>query len=120
MKSTVKKLSDTKIEIKVTLDKSDLADATKKALARLVKDVKVECFRKGKAPRELAEKLLNANDVSKETIDFAVRSTVPSAFSGTKSLCALTVFPFTCSSFPVSASMSVPFTSYFLPGVRPL
>ena len=81
MKSTVKKLSDTKIEIKVTLDKSDLADATKKALARLVKDVKVEGFRKGKAPLEIAEKAVNPNELSSLALDIAVRTTVPKAFS---------------------------------------
>ena len=81
MKVKSKKLSDTRIQITVTLDNQDLASAREKVIERMVKEVKLQGFRKGKAPRELAEKLLNANDVSKETIDFAVRSTVPSAFN---------------------------------------
>lgn len=80
MKVKSKKLSDTRIEITVTLDKNDLASAREKAVARLSKEVRLEGFRKGKAPKELAEKALNPNDVSKETIDLAIRTTVPVAF----------------------------------------
>ncbi|MBQ7802472.1 trigger factor [Candidatus Saccharibacteria bacterium] len=81
MKVKSKKLSDTRVEIKVTLDKNDLAIAKEKAIDRLTKEVKLEGFRKGKAPRELAEKALNPNDVNAETIDIAVRTSVPTAFS---------------------------------------
>ena len=81
MKVKSKQLSDTRISITVTLDKNDLATAREKIIDRMVKEVKLEGFRKGKAPRNLAEKALNPNDVEKETLDFAVRSTVPAAFS---------------------------------------
>jgi len=81
MKVKSKKLSDTRVEITVTLDKNDLKDARAKAIERLVKEVKLEGFRKGKAPKELAEKVLDKNAVAQETIDIAVRSTVPKAFS---------------------------------------
>lgn len=80
MKVKTKKLSDTRVEITVTLDKSDLASARNLAIEHLVKEVKLEGFRKGKAPRELAEKVLNPNDVANHTIDLAVRTTVPKAF----------------------------------------
>ena len=80
MKVKSKKLSDTRILITVTLDKNDLASAKEKAVNRLVKEVKLEGFRKGKAPRDLAEKVLDQNLVSQETIDLAVRTTVPTAF----------------------------------------
>jgi len=81
MKVKSKKLSDTRVEITVTLDKQDLATARKKAVDVLIKEVKLEGFRKGKAPRELAEKVLNHNDVASHTIDLAVRTTVPKAFA---------------------------------------
>lgn len=81
MKVKSKKLSDTRISITVTLDKNDLAAAREKIIDRMIKEVKLEGFRKGKAPRNLAEKALNPNDVEKETLDFAVRSTVPAAFN---------------------------------------
>ncbi|MBR6122854.1 trigger factor [Candidatus Saccharibacteria bacterium] len=80
MKVKSKKLSDTRISITVTLDKNDLETARQKVVDRLVKDVKLEGFRKGKAPRDLAEKVLNENDVAKEALDFAVRTSVPAAF----------------------------------------
>jgi len=80
MKVKSKKLSDTRISITVTLDKADLETAKQKVIDRMVKEVKLEGFRKGKAPRDLAEKVLNPNDVAKEALDFAVRSTVPAAF----------------------------------------
>lgn len=80
MKVQSKKLSDTRVEIKVTLDKNDLKEAKEKAILRLSKEVKLEGFRKGKAPKELAEKAINPNDLNAETIDIAVRTTVPKAF----------------------------------------
>lgn len=81
MKVKSKKLSDTRIQITVTLDKNDLETARKKAVERLTKEVKLEGFRKGKAPKDLAEKVLDQNLVSQETIDLAVRTTVPAAFN---------------------------------------
>ena len=81
MKTTAKKLSDTRIEIKVTLDAKDLKSANEKALERLAKDIKVEGFRKGKVPTEVAKKFIPENDLNAETIDIAVRSTVIEAFA---------------------------------------
>ena len=42
--------------------------------------VKVEGFRKGKVPVDVAAKFIPENDLNAETIDFAVRSTVVEAF----------------------------------------
>ncbi len=80
MKVTTKNLSDTKVELKVTLDAKDLKDAHKKAVERLAKDVKVEGFRMGKAPLDLAEKIMNPNEVSSLALDIAVRTSIPEAF----------------------------------------
>lgn len=80
MKITTKNLSDTKVQITVSLDKNDLADARQKAIERLAKEVKVEGFRTGKAPAKLAEKVLKENEISSLAIDIAVRTTVPKAF----------------------------------------
>lgn len=86
MKTSTKKLSDTSIEIKVTLDKDDWKVAEDKAVARLIKDVKVEGFRTGKAPVEIAKKHLNPNDVASVALDIAVRTSVPKAFDKTMPL----------------------------------
>ncbi len=80
MKTKFKKLSDSRVEITVTLDAKDLQEASKKALEKLSKDVRVEGFRKGKVPAEVAKKFIPENDLNAETIDFAVRSTVIEAF----------------------------------------
>lgn len=81
MKTTVKKLSDTRIEVKVTLDAKDLKPASEKALERLAKEIKVEGFRQGKVPTEVAKKFIPENDLNAETIDIAVRTTVIEAFT---------------------------------------
>ena len=84
MKTTVKKLSDTKVEIKVVLDKKDLAAAREKAITRLATEVKIPGFRKGKVPADMAKKHLNPNDIAQVALDIAVRTSVPEAFMSNK------------------------------------
>lgn len=81
MKTKFKKVSDSRVEITVTLDKDDLKQAKDKAIEKLAKEVRVEGFRKGKVPTEVAKKFIPENDLNAETIDFAVRSTVIEAFN---------------------------------------
>ena len=80
MKTKVKKISDSRIEITVTLDSKDLKPAREKAIEKLAKEIKVEGFRKGKVPTEVAAKFIPENDLNAETIDLAVRATVIEAF----------------------------------------
>ena len=80
MKTAVKKLSDSRVEITVTLDAKDLKPAKEKALAKLAKELKVEGFRKGKVPAEVAKKFIPENDLNAEVVDYAVRTTVVPAF----------------------------------------
>ncbi len=90
MKTKVKKISDSRVEITVALDNKDLKEAENKALEKLAKEIKVEGFRKGKVPTEVAKKFIPENDLNAEAIDFAVRSTVIEAFqSESKSPLAL-------------------------------
>ena len=80
MKTKFKKLSDSRVEITVTLDSKDLKAAADKAIEKLSKEIKVEGFRKGKVPAEVAKKFIPENDLNAETIDMAVRTTVIDAF----------------------------------------
>lgn len=80
MKTKVKKLSDSRVEITVTLDAKDLAPAREEALEKLAKEIKVEGFRKGKVPLDVAAKFIPENDLNMETMDLAVRATVIEAF----------------------------------------
>lgn len=84
MKSTRKELSDTRVEMKVTLDAADLKVAREQALTRLAKNLKVQGFRKGKAPASLVEKHVSPNEIANETIDIAVRTNVSKAFEAEK------------------------------------
>jgi len=84
MKTTTKKLSDTRVEVKVTLDANDLKTAREQAINRLGAAMKIQGFRKGKAPLSMVEKNLAPNDIASETIDIAVRSTMPAAFNAAK------------------------------------
>lgn len=80
MKTKLKKLSDSRVELTVTLDANDLKPAKKQALNKLAKELRVEGFRKGKVPVEVAKKFIPENDLNAETIDIAVRTTVVPAF----------------------------------------
>ena len=80
MKTKFKKISDSRVELTVTLEAKDLQEAEKKALEKLVKDVKVEGFRKGKVPVNIARKFIPENDLNAETVDIAIRMSVWPAF----------------------------------------
>ncbi len=80
MKTKFKKLSDSRVEITVTLDSKDLKAASEKAIEKLSKQIKVEGFRAGKVPAEVAKKFIPENDLNAETIDVAIRTTVIDAF----------------------------------------
>lgn len=80
MKTKSKKISDSRIELTVTLDAKDLAPVKAKAIEKLSKEIKVEGFRKGKVPAEIATKFIPENDLNSEVVDQAVRTTVIPAF----------------------------------------
>lgn len=84
MKTTTKKISDTRVEVKVTLDSADLKTAREQALARLAANLKIQGFRKGKAPASLVEKNVDPNEITNATLDIAVRTTMPAAFDKEK------------------------------------
>ena len=72
MNHTVKKLSDTKVQILITLSSEDLNEAKQTVLGVLAKDIKVDGFRKGKAPASVVEKNLNSNLLANEVTERAV------------------------------------------------
>ena len=80
MKTKVKKLSDSRVEITVTLEAEDLKKHVEEALKRLAKEVKVSGFRAGKVPVEVARKFIPDNDLNREVADLAVRATIIGAF----------------------------------------
>lgn len=80
MKTTIKHLSDTKIQLTISLDTKELADAEKVALSKLAKDVKVPGFRKGRVPIAVASKNVDPNVLQEKTLDNAVSKAVAQSF----------------------------------------
>ena len=76
MKHTLKKLSDTQVEVTVTVSAEDLAEAKAIALKHLAREVKVPGFRKGKVPANVAEKNLDPNVLANESMQHAVDATL--------------------------------------------
>lgn len=86
MKTKLKKLANSRVELTVTLESADLKKASEIALEELSKEVRVEGFRKGKVPVEVAKKFIPENDLNARTMDLAVRTTVVSAFENEKQM----------------------------------
>ncbi len=84
MKSTVKNLSDTKVELTITLNAEELAIATEVATSKLARDVKVAGFRKGKAPTAVAAKNIDPEKLQEQVIDNAISKAVAEAFVESK------------------------------------
>jgi trigger factor len=80
MKTTIKHLSDTKVELTITVEPKELADAEQVALLKLSRDVKVPGFRKGKVPASVAAKNVDPQLLQEQTLDNAVSKAVASAF----------------------------------------
>jgi trigger factor len=80
MKTTRKTISDTKIELTITLDGSELAAAEKVALGKLAQKIKVPGFRVGKVPVSVAARNVSASALMEQTLEDAVSKAVATAF----------------------------------------
>lgn len=76
MKYTRKNNSDTAVELTITVDAAELAQAKKSTIARLGKKIKVAGFREGKVPTSVAEKNLDPNMLNMEIAEDAINSTL--------------------------------------------
>ncbi len=84
MKTTTKKLSDTRVEVKVVLDAADMQKVRQQALERLAVNLKPQGFRKGKVPAAMVPKYVSENDINTEVADLTVRGTLQAAFDDAK------------------------------------
>ena len=80
MKTTVKHESDTRVKVTITTDRAELEAAEQVALKRLAKKVKVNGFRQGHVPLEVAKKHVDSNTLAQETLDAALNRAVAEAF----------------------------------------
>lgn len=74
MKHTLKKLSDTQVQVTATASAEDLKDAKATALKYIARDIKVAGFRKGKVPAHVAEKHADPNVLANDTAEYAVNA----------------------------------------------
>lgn len=84
MKTTIKTLSDTKVELTITVGPKELADAEQVALTKLAKDIKITGFRKGKAPIAVIAKNIDPKALQEQTLDDAISKAVSTAFTEEK------------------------------------
>ena len=84
MKTTVKNLSETKVEVTITIGASELADAEKVALTKLSNTVKVPGFRKGKVPASIAAKNIDPQALQEQLLDDAISKAVAESFIAEK------------------------------------
>lgn len=80
MKTTVKHLSDTRVVVTIALDAAELEAAEQVALHKFAKDIKVNGFRKGKAPLELVKKNTDRALLGQETLENALSKGVAEGF----------------------------------------
>lgn len=76
MKHILKKVSDTQVEVTVTVSAEDLTEARTTSLKYLSRQVKVAGFRKGKVPANVAEKHLDPNVLANDAMQRAVDATL--------------------------------------------
>lgn len=82
MKRTVENVSDTKVKLTISLDKTELEAAEQVAITKLASKVKVPGFRAGKAPASVAAKHVDPVALSQQTLEDALSKAVAEAFLG--------------------------------------
>ena len=80
MKTKLKNISDVKVELTISLGAEELKAAEQVALTKIAKEVKIEGFRKGKAPLEMVAAQVDPNLLSQETLENALSKSVAEAF----------------------------------------
>lgn len=79
MKHTLKKLTDTKVSLAISVTADELDTAKQKALHKLAQKVNVAGFRPGKVPAHVAEKNLDPTVVANEAIEYAINAALNQA-----------------------------------------
>lgn len=72
MKSNIKKLAKSQLEIEVEIGPEELQKYIDKALAHLAEHIDVDGFRKGKAPKNIVEEKVGKEAVMAEAADLAI------------------------------------------------
>lgn len=81
MKTSLKQLSDTRVELTISLGEKELNDAEQVALTKLAQTVKAPGFRKGKVPVGMVSKYVDSTTLTQQTLDDALSKAVSQAFT---------------------------------------
>ena len=73
MKTSIQKLPKSQVEIFFEIPAEEFKDYFEKAVLNLGKDLEIEGFRKGKAPKEIVERELNPGKILEEATNLAAR-----------------------------------------------
>ena len=84
MKTTVKKLSATRVIVTVAAGQPELETAEQVALKRMAKKIKVNGFRQGHVPIAVVKKHADPHTLSQETLEAAINRAVAEAFLSNK------------------------------------
>ena len=84
MKTTVKKLSATRVLVTVAAGQPELETAEQVALKRMAKKIKVNGFRQGHVPIAVVKKHADPHTLSQETLEAAINRAVAEAFLSNK------------------------------------
>src|SRR3954468_18147175 len=80
METKLTYLSDTKVQLTISVGAKELAEAQAVALTKLSKTVKVPGFRAGKVPAAVAAKNVSPQALQEQTLDDALSRAVAEAF----------------------------------------
>lgn len=84
MTFSTKKLKESQVELTVDLDKEDLVFYALEAEKRLAKEVSIEGFRPGKAPKEIVRKKIGESVIKEEALNLAVQLSLAKAIADQK------------------------------------
>ena len=76
MNSSLKKISSNRYELTVDLGREELSDYIKKAEKAITDEVRVDGFRKGKAPKDLIRKEVGDQYILEQALDIAVQDSL--------------------------------------------
>ena len=84
MKVKVEKLEGSKVKLEVVLTKEEFNEKYEKAFDKVIKDVEIKGFRKGKVPRQMYVKRFGEGAILQEAIDIALNETYYTAVTSKK------------------------------------
>lgn len=84
MKARVEKIENNRAELKIEIEAEKVDQALDRAYRKIVKEVNIPGFRKGKAPRRIVETHLGTEPIYKQALDFILPDAYSQAVEETK------------------------------------